>query len=61
MDTIPGLVWSAFPDGNVEFCNQRWLDYTGLSLDKVRGGELAEAIHPQDESDFREKWQAALA
>jgi PAS domain-containing protein len=29
MDTIPGLVWSAFPDGGVEFCNQSWLDYTG--------------------------------
>jgi PAS domain-containing protein len=26
MDTIPGLVWSALPDGDVEFCNQRWLD-----------------------------------
>jgi PAS domain S-box-containing protein len=61
MDTIPGLVWSAFPDGGVEFCNQSWLDYTGLSLDKVRGGELAEAIHAQDKSDFREKWRAALA
>ena len=60
MDTIPGLVWSAFPDGGVEFCNQTWLDYTGLSLDKVRGGELAEPVHSQDESDFREKWRAAL-
>src|SRR5882672_791306 len=60
MDTIPGLVWSAFPDGDLEFCNQKWLDYTGLSLDKVRGAELAEAIHAQDQSDFREKWRAAL-
>jgi len=61
MDTIPGLVWSAFPDGSVEFCNQSWLDYTGLSLDQVRGGELAEAIHSQDKSGFQEKWRAALA
>ena len=60
MDTIPGLVWSAFPDGDVEFCNQGWLDYIGLSSDKVRGWEFAEAIHPQDKSDFREKWRAAL-
>jgi PAS domain S-box-containing protein len=60
MDTVPGLVWSAFPDGGVEFCNQSWLDYTGLSLDKARGGELAEAIDPRDKSDFREKWRAAL-
>src|SRR5258706_3762988 len=60
MDAIPGLVWSAFPDGGVEFCNQSWLEHTGLSLDKVRGGDLADAIHPQDQFDFREKWRAAL-
>ncbi|MEA2659933.1 MAG: hypothetical protein QOF64_2539, partial [Candidatus Binatota bacterium] len=60
METIPGFVWSAFPDGHLEFCNQKWRDYTGVSLDKVGGAELAEAIHPQDESDFREKWRAAL-
>jgi K+-sensing histidine kinase KdpD len=32
IDTIPGLVWSALPDGSAEFLNQRWLEYTGLSL-----------------------------
>jgi PAS domain S-box-containing protein len=60
IDAIPGFVWSALPDGDVEFCNQRWLDYTGMSLDEVRGGELAVAMHPQDKSDFMEKWRAAL-
>jgi PAS domain S-box-containing protein len=60
MEVIPGFVWSALPDGRVEFCNQRWLDYTGLALDQVRGGGLTEAIHPQDKSDFQEKWRAAL-
>ena len=60
MDAIPGFVWSAFPNGNLEFCNQSWLSYTGLSLDKVSGRELSEAIDPQDQSDFREKWRAAL-
>ncbi len=61
IDAIPGFVWSALPDGEVEFCNQRWLDYTGMSLDEARGEELASAIHPQDKSDFVEKWRAALA
>jgi PAS domain S-box-containing protein len=61
IDAIPGFVWSALPDGDVEFCNQRWFDYTGKSLDEVRGEELAAAIHPQDKSDFVEKWRAALA
>src|SRR6266478_87869 len=61
IDAIPGFVWSALPDGEVEFCNQRWLDYTGMSLDEARGEELTSAIHPQDKSDFVEKWRAALA
>ena len=60
MEAIPRFIWSALPDGRVEFCNQRWLDYTGLALDQVRGGGLAEAIHPLDQSDFQEKWRAAL-
>jgi PAS domain S-box-containing protein len=60
MDAIPGFVWSAHPDGTVEFCNQRWRDYTGLALDQFRGGGLSEAIHPKDKSDFRKKWRAAL-
>jgi len=61
LDAIPGFVWSALPDGDVEFCNQRWLAYTGMSSDEVIGEELAVAIRPQDKSGFVEKWRAALA
>jgi len=39
IDAIPGFVWSCFPDGDVEFCSQRWLEYTGTSLDEVMGEE----------------------
>jgi len=61
IDAIPGFVWSALPDGEVEFCNRRWLEYTGASLDDARGEELAAAIHPDDKSDFVERWRAAVA
>jgi PAS domain S-box-containing protein len=60
MDAIPGLVWSALPDGNVEFCNQRWLEYTGMSFNQIMGAGWAAAIHPQDLSKLRETWQLAL-
>jgi PAS domain S-box-containing protein len=60
MDTIPGLVWSALPDGDVEFCNQRWLDYTGMSFNEIKGWGWAAAIHPEDITDLRERWRAAL-
>ena len=60
IDAIPGFVWSASPNGDVEFCNQRWLDYTGVSLDEVRGQELAAPLHPEDKSHLLEKWRAAI-
>jgi PAS domain S-box-containing protein len=60
MDAIPGLVWIALPDGAVEFCNLRLLDYTGRHLNDLKGWGWAAAIHPQDAAALREKWQAAL-
>jgi PAS domain S-box-containing protein len=60
IDAIPGLVWSAFPNGEVEFCNQRWLDYTGMSFNDVKGWGWAAAIHPLDVMDVRKRWREAL-
>ena len=36
LDTIPVLVTSARPDGSLDFINQRWLEFLGLSVDKVQ-------------------------
>ena len=60
IDAIPAFVWSALPDGHIEFCSQSWLDYTGMRLDEVRGKELAAGLQPQDETQLVEKWRAAL-
>ena len=61
IDAIPGLVWSALSDGALEFCSQGWLEYTGMSLQEVTDKEFATLIHPQEKSDFVEKWETALA
>ncbi len=61
MDTIPGLVWSALPDGHGEFCNQRWLDYTGMSFNEIKQWGWTAAYHPQDLTYLRERWRTALA
>jgi len=31
-DTMPQLIWTAKPDGNIDYTNQRWFDYTGMTL-----------------------------
>ena len=59
IDTIPALVWSSRPDGAVEYFNQPYLDYTGLSLDQAAAG-WPRAFHPDDMAGMLEKWRALL-
>jgi PAS domain-containing protein len=48
VDMVPGLVWTALPDGHVDFLIQRWCEYTGLSVAEAcgRGGRLCEFTRP---------------
>ena len=60
VDTIPTLAWSARPDGRVEFFNQRWLDYTGLSAKQALNLGWEVGIHPDDLPRILETFQEAL-
>ena len=49
LDTIPALAWSTGPDGSADFFNQRWLEYTGLTLEVSHRTHAPEhAIKTQD-------------
>jgi PAS domain S-box-containing protein len=59
-DTIPALVWRAFPDGAVEYFNQPWLAYTGLTLEQARGWGFIDAYHPDDRASVRNLTSLAM-
>jgi formate hydrogenlyase transcriptional activator len=61
IDAIPTMAWCGSPDGSVEFFNQRWHDYTGLSLEEAHGWGWKAAIHSEDRSRLTDKWHALLA
>jgi PAS domain S-box-containing protein len=61
IDAIPVMAWSALADGSVEFANQRWHDYTGLSVEEVRGWRWKIAVHADDLETVMGKWQGLLA
>src|SRR6266853_2594856 len=60
IDTIPTMAWSLAPDDALEFLNQRWLDYTGLSL-KEGIEEPTRTVHPDDLSGALQKWLVVKA
>jgi PAS domain S-box-containing protein len=61
IDTIPTFAWCNRPDGSNEFLNQRWLDYTGLSIEAAQGWGWKVAIHPEDLPRLLDVWQKLLA
>jgi PAS domain S-box-containing protein len=60
IDTIPMLVWRCRTDGTAEFLNQRWLDYTGYSLDQGLEWGWKDAVHPDDLPGLMDIWRTVL-
>ncbi|MEX3980899.1 PAS domain-containing protein [Paraburkholderia sp. EG287A] len=61
VDALPGLVWTAFPDGRIEFVNRRWCEYTGLSVSQAAGEGWQTAFHPDDQPALLEAWRTVVA
>jgi formate hydrogenlyase transcriptional activator len=57
IDGIPALAWSALPDGTLDFCNQPFCDYTGLSSDRLYGSMWKSAVHRDDIQQFEAWWR----
>jgi PAS domain S-box-containing protein len=60
INTMPGLGWTARPDGQADFLNRQWLEYSGLSNEEVIGWGFLVTIHPDDFPQMMEDWQHAL-
>ena len=61
IDTIPALVWSKMPDGSADFFNQRFREYTGLSVEEGLGEGWLKAFHPEDRASSVDEWRSAFA
>jgi len=58
VDALPGLVWTALPDGHIDFLNQRWCEYTGISVDEAYGRGWQSATHAEDLPELHERWRS---
>jgi PAS domain S-box-containing protein len=58
LDNMPVLAWSSPADGSIDFVNQRWREYTGLSAEASRGPGWRTAVHPDDLPGLLRKWEA---
>jgi diguanylate cyclase (GGDEF)-like protein/PAS domain S-box-containing protein len=59
-EAVPEIIWTADPNGMDDFFNQRCFDYTGMTLEQLRGASWQVIIHPDDLDDCLAKWKSAL-
>jgi formate hydrogenlyase transcriptional activator len=57
LDRIPTMAWSAQADGSLDFFNQPFRDYVGLSPDELHSFGWKSAVYPDDIQHLEAWWQ----
>jgi PAS domain S-box-containing protein len=59
-DTMPQIVWTARPDGYIDYYNERWYEYTGFRRDDFGDASWEPVLHPEDLQRTREAYYGAI-
>lgn len=56
VDALPALVWRATAAGDADYVNQRYVDYTGMTLVGRSRSQWWELVHPEDIEAGQRVW-----
>jgi PAS domain S-box-containing protein len=59
-EALPQIVWITHADGSNIYFNQKWVEYTGLTLEEGYGDGWSKPFHPDDQQRARDAWQNAV-
>ena len=59
-EVIPQQVWTALPNGEVDYINRRWQEYAGCSPEEMQNRGWSIIVHPDDLSQVNENWAKAI-
>ncbi|MBW4442773.1 MAG: PAS domain-containing protein [Plectolyngbya sp. WJT66-NPBG17] len=60
IELSPQFVFTSSPDGSISYCNQWGLDFTGRSLEELKGNGWAELVHPDYRDRVYSAWSNAM-
>ncbi|MDB5353899.1 MAG: Two-component hybrid sensor and regulator [Phycisphaerales bacterium] len=58
-ETVPDFVWSCGADGRVDYLNPQYVEFTGLTVDRVNE-KWHTVVHPDDVPKVENAWAASL-
>jgi two-component system CheB/CheR fusion protein len=59
-DNTPVMIWTLEPNGEANYFNKLWCDYTGLTLQKSMGTGSQQVLHPDDRQLAIDTWANAF-
>lgn len=59
-EAMPQMVWATCPDGQHDFFNARWYEFTGIAEGAADGTGWNRIFHPDDQARAMERWQQSL-
>ena len=59
-DQIPVIVWTANPAGHMDYFNDRWFQYSGLTFEQTKGTGWESIVHADDLPVARKTWEYSV-
>ena len=59
-DNIPVIVWTTDGNGQADYFNKQWYEYTGLDFERSRGSGAQQVLHPDDLVHAAKAWTEAI-
>lgn len=60
-EALPGVIWTATADGEIDYANGYFLEYTGTPAEESAGGGWLNALHPDDVAPTLALWRRCVA
>lgn len=60
VDALPHIAWTNGPNGARDYYNQRWYEYSGLTVEETQAGGWEDIMHPEDIPQAAAIWDTAI-
>ena len=59
-ESIPQKIFTAKPNGDVDYFNPQWVEFTGLSFEQIRDWGWTQFVHPDDVEENIRLWKHSI-
>src|SRR5579863_5174729 len=59
-ESMPQKIFTARPNGDIDYFNPQWTEFTGLTFEEIRDWGWTQFIHPDDVEENVRRWQHSI-